>query len=65
LQDVSATCTSEEHPLFVHLGFDAVDAEALAQRSGLTISELSAILLQLELDGHIASLPGGLYQRIT
>ncbi|OHC88884.1 MAG: DNA protecting protein DprA [Sideroxydans sp. RIFOXYD2_FULL_59_7] len=65
LQDVSATSTSEEHPLFVHLGFDAVDAEALAQRSGLTISELSAILLQLELDGHIASLPGGLYQRIT
>ncbi|MHB1115964.1 DNA-processing protein DprA [Sideroxydans sp.] len=65
LQVVSATGTSEEHPLFVHLGFEPVDAEALAQRSGLTISELSAILLQLELDGHIASLPGGLYQRIT
>jgi DNA processing protein len=54
-----------EHPLFVHLGFDPLDAESLAQRSGLTIGELSAILLQLELDGAIASLPGGLYQRIT
>jgi len=54
-----------EHPLFVHLGFDPLDAESLSQRSGLTIAELSAILLQLELDGHIASLPGGLYQRIT
>lgn len=54
-----------EHPLFAHLGFDPLDAETLVQRSGLTISELSAILLQLELDGHIASLPGGLYQRIT
>ena len=54
-----------EHPLFVHLGFDPLDVESLAQRSGLTIGELSAILLQLELDGHIASLPGGLYQRIT
>jgi DNA processing protein len=54
-----------EHPLFVHLGFDPLAAETLAQRSGLTIAELSAILLQLELDGHIASLPGGLYQRIT
>jgi DNA processing protein len=53
-----------EHPLFVHLGFDPLDTESLAQRSGLTIAELSAILLQLELDGHIASLPGGLYQRI-
>ncbi|MBU1215736.1 MAG: DNA-processing protein DprA [Gammaproteobacteria bacterium] len=56
---------SAEHPLFVHLGFDPVDVEVLVQRSGLTISELSAILLQLELDGHIASLPGGLYQRIA
>jgi DNA processing protein len=54
-----------EHPLFVHLGFDPLAAETLAQRSGLTIGELSAILLQLELDGIVASLPGGLYQRIT
>jgi DNA processing protein len=53
------------HPLFAHLGFDPLDAESLAQRSGLTIAELSAILLQLELDGHIATLPGGLYQRIA
>jgi DNA processing protein len=57
--------TSAEHPLFMHLGFDPVDSESLVLRSGLTIGELSAILLQLELDGHIASLPGGLYQRIT
>jgi DNA processing protein len=56
---------SAEHPLFAHLGFDPLDLDALVQRSGLTIAELSAILLQLELDGHIASLPGGLYQRIT
>lgn len=54
-----------EHPLFRHLGFDPLDAETLMQRSGLTIAELSAILLQLELGGHVASLPGGLYQRIT
>jgi DNA processing protein len=54
-----------EHPLLLHLGYDPVDAESLAQRSGLTIGELSAILLQLELDGVVASLPGGLYQRIT
>ena len=54
-----------EHPLFAHMGFDPLDAESLANRSGLTIGELSAILLQLELDGRIASLPGGLYQRIT
>jgi DNA processing protein len=61
----STTVAAPEHPLFMHLGFDPLDAESLAQRSGLTIGELSAILLQLELDGAIASLPGGLYQRIT
>jgi DNA processing protein len=61
----AATGAALEHPLFAHLGFDPLDAESLAQRSGLTIAELSAILLQLELDGHIATLPGGLYQRIA
>jgi DNA processing protein len=61
----AASNVPAEHPLFIHLGFDPLDTETLMLRSGLTIAELSAILLQLELDGHIASLPGGLYQRIT
>jgi len=56
---------STEHPLFDHLGFDPVDTETLSQRSGLTVAELSAILLRLELEGAIAPLPGGRYQRIT
>ncbi len=55
----------EEHPLLTHLGFDPVDMDSLSQRSGLTIGALSAILLQLELNGDIATLPGGLYQRIN
>ena len=54
-----------EHELFVHLTFDPVDLDTLSQRSGLTIAALSAILLQLELDGRITTLPGGLYQRIV
>ncbi len=61
----AAPIAVQEHPVLQHLGFDAADVETIAQRSGLTIGELSAILLQLELDGRIASLPGGLYQRIT
>lgn len=56
---------TSEHPLLVHLGYDSTDIETLSQRSGLTIAELSAILLQLELDGAVATLPGGLYQRIA
>ncbi len=54
----------EDRPLLAHLGFDPVDIDSLIQRSGLTIDALSAILLQLELGGVVATLPGGLYQRI-
>lgn len=50
--------------LLEHLGFDAVDIDTLATRCGLTVSQLSAMLLTLELSGHISVLPGGLYQRI-
>ncbi len=53
------------HPLLAHLGYDPTDLDSLSQRSGLTIEALSAILLQLELDGSVAVLPGGLYQRIN
>ncbi len=57
--------TLKGHPLFEHLGFDPVDMDSLSQRSGLTIEALSAILLQLELEGGVVTLPGGLYQRIN
>lgn len=57
--------TPEGHSLFAHLGFDPVDIDSLVQRSGLTIEALSAILLQMELEGVVATLPGGLYQRIV
>ena len=41
-----------------------VTLDTLAQRTGLTLDALSAKLLTLELDGHIAPLPGGRFQRI-
>lgn len=46
------------------LAYDSCDVDTLAARSGLTAERLYAILLQLELDGRIASLPGGRFQRI-
>jgi DNA processing protein len=46
------------------LGHDPCDADTLAQRSGLTADALLAMLVQLELDGRIALLPGGRYQRL-
>lgn len=50
-------------PLLSALGTDPVTLDALLARTGLPTSELSARLLDLELDGQVARLPGGLYQR--
>ncbi len=50
--------------LLKHLGYDAVDINTLCVRSGLTAEVVSAMLLTLELDGQVSSLPGGCYQRI-
>ncbi|MFH1044889.1 MAG: DNA-processing protein DprA [Pseudomonadota bacterium] len=51
--------------LLVHLGYDPCDIDALCARSGLTADAVSAMLLHLELDGKVAGLPGGLYQRTS
>jgi DNA processing protein len=45
------------------LGHDPVTLDALMARTGCSASELSALLLELELRGEVARLPGGLYQR--
>ncbi|HCX33373.1 MAG TPA: DNA-protecting protein DprA, partial [Rhodocyclaceae bacterium] len=51
-------------PLLAALGFDPCDADTLAARAGLPPEQLSARLLELELAGRVASLPGGRYQRL-
>lgn len=45
------------------LGFDAVSLDSLQARTGLDTGRLQATLLELELAGEVARLPGGLYQR--
>ncbi|OGT03569.1 MAG: DNA protecting protein DprA [Gallionellales bacterium RBG_16_57_15] len=50
--------------LLEQLGFDPVGLDTLCARCSLTMAELSAMLLVLELEGRISALPGGLYQRI-
>lgn len=52
------------HSLLQHLGYDPCSVDMLCLRSGLTPDSVSAILLALELDGRVACLPGGRYQRI-
>ncbi len=45
------------------MGWDPVDAEQLVGRAGLTIGEVSSMLLILELQGTVRPLSGGRYQR--
>jgi len=52
------------HELLEHLGYDPCNVDTLCQRSGLTPDTVSAMLLELELAGMVAALPGGQYQRI-
>ncbi len=50
-------------PLLDALGFDPVTLDALVARTGASAAELSVRLFDLELDGHVARLPGQLFQR--
>jgi DNA processing protein len=57
--------THREDPLLAALGFDPVTLDALVARTGSPAAELSTRLLELELDGRVARLPGQLFQRIA
>ena len=46
------------------LGHDPVDVDALAERTGLAASEIAVALVELELAGQVAPLPGGAFQRV-
>jgi DNA processing protein len=51
------------HTLLEHMGFDPVDIDTLIERSGLTAEQVSSMLLLLELQGKLAALGGGHFQR--
>ena len=53
-----------EGGLLAHMGHDPVDVDSLCSRAGLSAEQVSSELLRLELDGRVAALPGGLYQRL-
>lgn len=55
--------SGQADPLLDALGHDPVTLDALLARTGYGTGELNARLLELELDGRVARLPGGLFQR--
>jgi len=63
---VQTTAVDEEGPraaLLAALAADPADLDGLAARTGLSTQALCANLMALELDGKVAALPGGRWQR--
>jgi DNA processing protein len=59
----NATAPASDSPLLRALGHEPTTLDALGARTGMGAAELNAQLLELELDGSVARLPGGLFQR--
>jgi DNA processing protein len=57
--------TIEPDDLVKSLGYDPVSLDALVARTGWDAATLQVRLMELELDGQVARLPGGLYQRVV
>jgi len=60
-----AEASAQQDPLLAALGFDAVSLDELQARTGLDTPRLQTQLLELELEGRLARLPGGYFQRQT
>jgi DNA processing protein len=61
----AARSGAESDPVLAALGHDPVTLDALSARTGWPPAELSAHLLDLELAGSVARLPGQLFQRLV
>ena len=59
-----AQTAPSQDSLLAALGFDPVSLDSLVARTGIAASALQARLLELELQGDVARLPGGLFQRV-
>lgn len=59
----SGVVVAPTDPLLKALGHDPMTLDELLARTGCPPAELQAQLLTLELEGHVARLPGGLFQR--
>ena len=61
----SSDARFEPDSLVKSLGYDPVSLDALVARTGWDAATLQVRLMELELDGQVARLPGGLYQRVV
>ena len=60
------TAAPSASPRLLHaLGFDPISVDALVARTGMGAASVQVELLELELEGRVARLPGGLFQRLA
>ncbi|BAW81014.1 DNA protecting protein DprA [Candidatus Nitrosoglobus terrae] len=65
-KETSSLSQDPEYQLLLdNLGYDPVSVDVLVERCGLTAERLSSMLLILELQGLITTLPGGRYFRCS
>jgi DNA processing protein len=60
----AAIAPDADDALLTAMGYDPVTIDQLASRSGQSAGQIAVRLTELELEGVIASLPGGQYQRM-
>ena len=56
--------STNEHPLLTKMGYDPIHPDTLAEQTGQPAADIYAQLTEWELDGIVASMTGGRYQRI-
>ncbi len=54
-----------QHKVLYSVDYDPTSIDSIVVQSGLTIEQVSSILLALELLGQLSSAPGGMYYRLT
>jgi len=65
LSNTTGQPMASNNPLLTLMGFEATTLENLVRLSRLTVSEVSSMLMLLELEGKVTSLTGGQYQKIV
>jgi DNA processing protein len=61
----AALAPEKEDPVLTALGFDPISLDELVARTGRSAAELGAKLLEFELGGRVARLPGSRFQRLV
>ena len=56
--------TDQEASLIAHFGQEPLSIDALQATSGLSLGELSLLLMNLELSGVVRQLPGKQYEKL-